>query len=260
MQDGSIKLFVEGKIHEDIVTWILEAAQYPLEKIGIDKVSGGRNKLKVFLRSLPPDIAESCAVLVDSKAKSVHEAVAVARNELGSPPVNIFCAMSAVEAWLFADEITALENVRTQWGREVLPTLPLPEDISTPKIYAEQAFGNKVASWEFVRHINVDRASARSPSLRHFLTGLDKMLEVQPTPPLQSVSRNISRDVFAGLLREVIPADTVIWRTATDELFTADSLRREIEEGTDIGQQYASDVLRVARDFLKRKANRRESE
>lgn len=54
-------------------------------------------------------------------------------------------------------------------------------------------------------------------------------------------------------------AKTVIWRTANGESFTADEVRKQIEEGTDIGQQYASDVLRVARDFLKRMANRRES-
>jgi hypothetical protein len=259
MQDGSIKLLVEGKTDIQIVTWILQAARYPLEKIEIDAVSG-KNNLKAFLRSLPSDIAESCAVLVDSDAESVREAVAGVSKWLNYPPVKVFCAIPAVEAWLFADDITALDNATTQWGQEVLPTLPLPEDISTPKIHAELAFGKTVKSWQFVQHIDVDRASARSPSLRNFLTGIREMLQLQPTPPLRSVSRNISRDVFGGLLREVIPAHTVIWRTATGELFTAAELRIQIEEGTDIGQQYASDVLRVARDFLKRKANRRESE
>ena len=86
------------------------------------------------------------------------------------------------------------------------------------------------------------------------------MLSMQPTPALESVSRNISRDVFAGLMREIMPADTVMWRTATGDSFTAKELCQHIEQGTEIGQQYSSDVLRVVRDFLKRKANRKESE
>ncbi len=258
MQDGSIQLLVKTEKDIQIVTWILEAAGYPIEKIKLNAISGHKN-LKEFLKGLPSDIAESCAVLVDSDAGSVPDAVSSARRKLSNPPVKVFCAMKEIEAWLFADDITALENTKTQWGREVIPTLPLPEDIATPKIHAELAFGKNFNSWDFLKNINIDRASARSPSLREFLTGIKNMLVAQPTPGLQSVSRNISRDVFSGLIREVLPANTVIWRTANGESFTADELRKQIEEGTDIGQQYASDVLRVARDFLKRMANRRES-
>lgn len=259
MQDGSIQLFVESQNAIQIVTWILEAAQYPVDKIKIDAITG-RNNLKNYLKDLPPDIRESCAVIVNYNAKSVPDAIAGANNRLGNPPVKIFCALPEVEAWLFADEITARENIKNQWELELLPVMPLPEDMSTPKIHAEKAFGRNVNSWKFLKEINIDRASVRAPSLRHFLTGLDRMLAAQPTPELRSISRSISRDTFSGLIREVIPANTIIWRTATGDLFTADELRKQIEEGTEVGQQYASDVLRVARDFLKRKANRRESE
>lgn len=258
MQDGSIQIIVETEKHIQVVTWILEAAEYPVEKIKLDAIRGHKN-LKEFLKGLPSDMVESCAVLVDSTAGSVPDAVSSTRKKLNNPPVKVFCAIKEIESWLFADNVTALENAKEQWGREIIPTLPLPEDIPTPKINAELAFGKNLNSWEFVKNINIDIASARSPSLREFLTGIKNMLAAQPTPPLQSVSRNISRDVFSGLIREVLPANTVIWRTANGESFTADELRKQIEEGTDIGQQYASDVLRVARDFLKRMANRRES-
>ncbi|HBL10356.1 MAG TPA: hypothetical protein DD379_02890 [Cyanobacteria bacterium UBA11162] len=258
MQDGSIQIFVEFQNAIQIVKWILEAAEYPLEKIRIDAITG-KGKLKNYLKGLPPDIRDSCAVLVNSNAKSVPGAIADVTRRLNNPPVEVFCAIPEIEAWLFADENTARENIKTQWEFELLPVMPLPEDMSTPKIHAEKAFGKKVDSWGFLNTINIDRASARAPSLRHFLTGIDRMLAAQPTPPLRSLSRSISRDTFSGLIREVIPADTIIWRTATGELFTADELRKQIEEGTEVGQQYASDVLRVARDFLKRKANRRES-
>lgn len=259
MQDGSIQLFVKTQSHIQIVTWILEAANYDLEKIKISAIRNKKN-LKDYLNALPSDIATSCGVLVDFNAGSVPDALAGAKRQLGNPPVEVFCAVPEIEAWLFADERKALENVKTQWGLEILPTLPLPEDIKTPKIHAEEAFGKTISSWGFVNNIDIDRASARSPSLRNFLTRLNRMLAAQPTSPLRSISRSISRDVFAGLISEVVPADTVIWRTASGDSFKAVELRREIEEGTDVGQQYASDVLRVARDFLKRRANRRESE
>ncbi len=259
MQDGSIQLFVESQNAVQIVTWILEAAQYPLERIKIEQITGKKN-LKDFLKGLPSDITGSCAVLVNSNAKSVPDAVAGAKKRLNNPPVEVFSAVPEVEAWLFADYDTAEAHVKTQWGHELLPVLPLPEDIQTPKIHAEKTFGKNVNSWKFLKEINIDTATARSPSLRYLLKGIEQMLATQPTPPLRSISRSISRDTFSGLIKEVIPANTIIWRTATGELFTADELRKQIEEGTEVGQQYASDVLRVARDFLKRKANRRESE
>lgn len=255
MQDGSIQLIVENKNHIPIIYWILEAANYPLDKIEINAVA--KSNLKTFLQGLPPGITRSCAVLVNCDAASIPEALDKARRRLGYPFVRVFCAIPEVETWLFADEVTAQGNAKTQWGSEVLPTLPLPEDIKSPKSHAELAFGKTISSWEFVKDINVDRAEARSFSLRNFLQGLDRLLADQPTPHFESVSRNISRDVFAGLIGEIIPATTVIWKTATGELFTAEELRKQIEEGTEIGQQYASDVLRVARDFMKRKANRK---
>ena len=258
MQDGSIKLIVGTKDEAKIVAWILAAAQYPLEQIDISVISKG--KIENFVSGLPPQIAPSCAVLINQEAETVPDATFKACKKLGQPHVQVFCAIPEIEAWLFADELTALEYAQTQWGKEILPTLPLPEDIKSPKSHAELAFGKKVAAWEFVKTINIKRAKGRSPSLRHFLTGINEMLGMQPTPALESVSRNISRDVFAGLMREIIPADTVIWRTATGDSFTANELRKNIEQGTEIGQQYSSDVLRVARDFLKRKANRKESE
>jgi len=71
----------------------------------------------------------------------------------------------------------------------------------------------------------------------------------------KKIDRNTSQNLFANLIREIAPADTVMWRTTSDS-FTAGELCQHIEQGTETGQQYSSDVLRVARDFLKRKANR----
>jgi hypothetical protein len=109
--------------------------------------------------------------------------------------------------------------------------------------------------------MNVTRACARAPSLRHFLTGLGTLLDSPQIPVTvsESVPRNLSREVFAGLIREVMPATTTVWRTSEGYSFTAKQLLEEIENGSEIGRQYAADLLRVARDFLKRQALRGET-
>lgn len=73
---------------------------------------------------------------------------------------------------------------------------------------------------------------------------------------LSSMGRTIGRDALATLLSEVMPAHEIIWTTASGDSYTAEELRRQIESGTAIGAEYASDLLRVARDLLKRKAQR----
>jgi len=50
-----------------------------------------------------------------------------------------------------------------------------------------------------------------------------------------------------------------VWRTASGGTYTAADLRKEIEAGTPDGRQYASDLLRISRDFLRRKASRQDS-
>ena len=69
-------------------------------------------------------------------------------------------------------------------------------------------------------------------------------------------SRSLHRDVLSGLLGEV-SADTVMWRSVSGDTYTASELREQIEQGTDLGRQYAADLLRVARDLLKRSARPR---
>ncbi len=107
-----------------------------------------------------------------------------------------------------------------------------------------------------MRHINIEHAAARSPSMRTFLVGLGKLLQIEEPSIVDSVGRSLNRDVLSGLISEVIPSDTIIWRTSTGE-YTAAELRQHIESGTEIGRRYAIDLLRVSRDFLMRKAARK---
>lgn len=250
----SILLLVESKIHKKLVSCILEAADYPMDRIEIHVLP--KQQTESFLSHIPDALRDRCAVLIDMDAPSIPEALEAARKRLKYPPVEVFWAVPEIEAWLFADDNLAHENASSEWGRELVSNLPMPEEIKTPKTMATLVFGSEYPDCTFLKTIDITRASARSPSLRHFLNGISRLLDIPHPTSVEIISRNISRDVFAGLICEVVPAETIIWRTANGEAFTAAELRKQIEEGTEIGRQYSSDVLRVARDFLKSMANR----
>jgi len=50
-----------------------------------------------------------------------------------------------------------------------------------------------------------------------------------------------------------------MWKTTEGQILTAEKLRNEIEQGSELGRQYATDVLRVARELIKGMAQRGES-
>lgn len=251
----SIILIVEGPTDEQIVQWLLEAAGYPLERVQILIARGKRQAAgaAVRLAGFNPD---RVAVLVDLDESNVPDAQERARQQLGNPPAKVFCAVPTAEAWLFADDNAAL--AAGGGGQELRRTLErsLPEDLPDPKQLALAALGPSW-KWSFLRQIDVGRAAARSPSLRVFLDGLGQLLGIPPAQRmLAGVAHNLSRDIVAGLIREVSPAEAVIWRTSDGSSYTAADLQRHIEAGDDIGRQYATDLLRISRDFLRRAAVR----
>ena len=72
----------------------------------------------------------------------------------------------------------------------------------------------------------------------------------------EAYSRNLNRDIIANLMAEVSQPDTPVFRAADGATYTAEQMIRHIREGSPIGQQYASDLLRVSRDMLARQAKR----
>ncbi|MFL6263005.1 MAG: DUF4276 family protein [Thermoanaerobaculia bacterium] len=248
-------LVVEGENDRRFVTALLDAAGYPLDRVDL-VVGHGKSGTARAVSDLADQAPGRCAVLIDLDELNVPDARARARAQLGDPPAEVFCAVPSLEAWLFADDRALLANARSaEEVQRIVRRLPLPEEIPDPKQLARQVFGPE-SRWEFLRQIDIGRAAARSPSLRAFLEGMARLLGVDPQPLGQGVARNISRDIIAGLIREVSPSDAVVWRTTDGEEYTASQLQRHIEEGDEVGRQYSSDLLRISRDFLRRAANR----
>lgn len=255
LDPDAIFLVVEGEHDRRIVSRLLEAAGYPLDRVQL-VVAGGKQAVAGEVAELADQAPGRCAVLVDLDERSVADARTLAREELGNPEAEVFCAVPEVEAWLFADEQAVLANALPREDvRRIVRRLPLPEEIPEPRQLAQRVFG-PAQEWSFLRQIDIGRAMARSPSLRVFLEGVGRLLNEPLEPLQQQFARNLSRDIVAGLLREISPADAVVFRTLDGREHTADDLRRRIEEGDDLGREFASDLFRIARDLLRRQANR----
>lgn len=254
----AVVLIVEGPNDQTIVHGLLKAAAFPVDRVHL-VTGGGKVRAARMAEQFAEVRPDRCAVLIDLDERSVPDAQARAREQLFDPPVEVFCAVPTIEAWLFADDRAVRENASPdEEVQRIVNRLPMPEEIPDPKQLAHFVFG-PIASWQFIGQIDIGRAAARSPSLRSFLEGMGRLLGV-PTPFLfDGMVRSLGRDLFAGLIREVSPADAVIWRTAGGDEYTAGELERHIEAGDEIGRQYASDLLRVSREFLRRTANRTKS-
>lgn len=252
----AIRLVVETDVDKQLVTDIFRAARFDLARIEI-YVARGKMAAAPLVEALAQSHAH-CAVLVDLDEASVPDATAHARQQLGltDSAVRIFCAVPEAEAWLFADDdfLRARDDLDLE-SRGILRRLPLPEEIPDPKGLARTLLGPP-KYWDFVRDIDITRACARSPSLRAFIEGISEWLSVDPPEMIERVGRTFERDVLASLISEVSPSDAIIWRTLDGTTYTAQQVKDAVEEGSEIGRQYASDLLRISRDLLRRQANR----
>ncbi len=59
------------------------------------------------------------------------------------PKIEIFCAMPATEAWLFADIEAAKRNAYSKNGIRLLNRVSLPEEIPHPRRLVYEVFGQK---------------------------------------------------------------------------------------------------------------------
>lgn len=255
MSDIDLTIFVEGNSDVLILRNLLAAARLD---IGVDIIPcNGKQRVAEIVKKLHDTPTHKFLALVDADEMSVADAAELAASQLGHPAIPVFCAVPTAEAWLFADDVTALKAARDDKAALMIKRLPLPEMITYPKRVASTVF-RKTANFynfSFLQEIDINRAAARSPSLRAFLGGVAKAQEKNFDLNAISLGTTINRDVISTLLRE-LPRDQVAWKTLDGDVFKAEDLARAVSEGTEPGRQYATELLRVARDLIVRKSQR----
>lgn len=251
-------VLVEGDTDKIIIENIFIAAHLPLELINIQVMDGKKN-IRNYLMHACLEELQNVIVLVDSDKPNVPDSIDEARIQLGieNAGIKVYCAVPTIESWIFADDKLVAEAAQRRKKKlsAVLNRMPLPEEIPYPKHVSYNLFGKQKESYDFLRKMDIQIAAARTPSLKNFLEGIERKLLINLNIE-DSYARTLSRDILANLVREVSPGDSIIYRTMDGDNYTAENMVQNIEEGSEIGRQYASDLLRIARDMLKRAAQK----
>ncbi|MBA2923581.1 DUF4276 family protein [Pseudomonas sp. P7] len=255
LEFSQLVIFVEGATDAAIVENILYAMNPHLTPTIV--VCNGKHRIAKTIKNLTNDGSTKYIALIDADEPSVFDSREEAKHQLGNPSIPVFCAVPTIEAWLFADDKIASSLAKNESAIRTIERMPLPESIPYPKYLASQVLRitKSPHRYNVLRNLDIHRAAARSPSLRNFLAGICDVLELASDLPDHAMSSTVSRDIFSTLLRE-LPGDAVAWRTLAGEIYSAAELARNIGEGTEIGKQYVTELLRVARDFTLRKAKK----
>lgn len=250
MLNSPLNLLVEGSASEEqIVSWFFNAAKIPANRINIIPMRGRQSIIK-FVNNLDENFLKNYTALVNFDPNKTRDSIMRSNIE---HKIKLFYAIPDITAWIFADKETAIDHAKNDWERNLIATLPTPEEISGSKRFAKIIFGEKYTQWDFLKLININKAMKVTPSLKNFIEGINQLLIEK-----EETTSSMNLKVFAGLVNEVVPADTILWKTSQGQILTAEQISHEIESGSEIGLQYASDVLRISRDFLKSMAKRRE--
>lgn len=244
-------LYVEGPFDAAVVPALLERAGYPVERVRTIQ-AGGVQAMKKLLAAAAPEPGGHAAALVDGDQVNVPDSVEHARTRLGMPSVPVFSAVPTVEAWLLADPEAVGKALKLK-HEDGLPDF-LFGDQDEPQTLRMRR--NVRMALLVIEHMDVAVASARSPSLRAFLEGTGELLGADTSFLDRAQSRGLARETLSNLLAEVTSEDTVIYRTMDGSRITAREMMRHVDSGTDLGREFASDLLRISRDFLARQARR----
>ena len=251
-----MKLIVEGSVDKKIARSFLRAADINCDQVDIIVANSSNNVSKLANEMCDEDVA----ILVDLDSNDSFNADSIIREryKIHNSNIQIYTAVPQIEAWLFADLNAAKKRVITKGqGRKRLESCPMPEDIPYPKYLARQLFrlGEKTELIE--RDIDLYVAMKRCPSLKQFIIGVTSSLSViLPINWEEEYVRSDGRDIFSQLMKEVVPSETIVYKTLDGEIVTATEMYRHIREGSHIGLRYSTELLRVARDFLARKAKK----
>lgn len=258
MENIDLVLVVEGDYDAKFVRSLFVTAKFPIERIEVI-VANGKHNIKTVAENIINNQRQQCAVLVDLDYHSNFEADKLARKDLGlNESISVFCAVPTIEAWLFADIEAAKKRVRNKVrGEELLNRIPLPDEIPYPRYLAKNLFNLDEKFQMMAFEIDLNIATSRSPSLRKFIEGIADLLNIERIPFLgKQFERSIGRDLFSILLDEVAAPDSVVYKTLTGDQVSAKEMTRNVREGTELGHQYSSDLLRIARDLIAREAKR----
>jgi hypothetical protein len=250
MTDKSIVLITEGIRDIEIIKPILVAAKFPIGAIQFVPAGGIANTARLAKQY---ENAESVIVLMDSDAPSVPDAQKKLQKQALIKGIKVLFAISEVEAWIFADDTLLLQQNLTDNSKEIISRLSLPEEIPYPRQLAYNLFKGKT-NWAFLEKMDINKATSRSPSLKVFLREIGTALNIDTHFIDNGMANTMDRKIFANLIKEVLYSDTIIYKTMDGTQFTAKEMLSNVEEGGEIGKQYTSDILRVARDLLKRQA------
>jgi hypothetical protein len=255
MNNTQLLLYVESERGVILLEKLFKRAHYPVERIRI-LPSNGKTNMANFLKKPWEIEGIKYAALVNFDALTVFDAVKRARKNLGYPAIEIFCAVPETEAWLFADIEAAKRNAYSKNGLRLLNRVSLPEEIPHPRRLAYSVFGqNPVEHYAGIfDHFDIEIAMSKSPSLRMFLEGIGNLLNLNNIPAAEIYYRRLKSNILSNLLSEVSPSKAPIYRTKDGINITAEQMVKFLREGSPLGEQYATDVLRVARDSLAQKA------
>lgn len=246
-----LSIAVEGKTDRLIIEGLLSAA-------GIFDPTFLVLKRRIVMSQ--PKSAELLALVgrrptllvFDQDNVSVGDAVAI--NDKDSE--TIFCpAIPSVEAWLFADSAT-LFRVLGERADGLVGRMPLPEQIPYPKFLRHALLRDVGKTRELLSGVDIITAGSRSPSLKYFvqsarrLSGLPELEFEAPS----ATHGQLDRSVLRNLVSEVYPSSAPLFRSASGDVLSAEQMMQELLNGSEVGREYGSDILRVARDLLTRQA------
>lgn len=251
-----IHIFVEGEIDRIIISNILSASGLLKSDIKFHSVGGMARVLESASNYKRENPQPHVIAFIDSDSSFVQD---VKKKHEGLP-IEVFFAVPTIESWLFADDELVRRSVKEKFLNDAT-RLPLPEEIPYPKDLFSKWFAGGYdleGKYAFLKDINIDRAMARCPSLSMFIRRISEILGVQGDNQTQGLGRSdiLPRRIFANLIREVAPSQSIVFRTLDNKAITVEDMLKEINDDTPIGKEYIGRVLRVARDILMHSLNK----
>lgn len=247
-------LIVEGDSDKIIVESILAAAKMDKQ---VSVLAGkGKEAAEKLAQKMFDEGHTNLGLLIDLDIVNLPDAKHYIEDKtLINKDIEVFFATPEIEAWLFADIDLALEHAKSKNAEIILKRMSLPDEVPHPKESAKFLFQNYKEAY-FLKKIDISKATFRSPSLHDFLTRLSIILDIQLEEVQEPISQNIDRKIFINLLNETLPSNKVVFKSSSG-VYTTEEMITNIKNETELGKEYTSDLLRIARDLLTRQANRK---